>query len=269
MTRPAAPGAIGASQPEPVLVADGLSVRAGRSGPLLLCGVDCRLLAGEVLSVVGPNGSGKTTLVRALSGRLRPHAGEVRLLGRPLFALSPLERARTLAVLPQENALPFALTVEEVVEMGRYPHLGRFGRPGPRDRRAVALAMERMGVDRLARRLFPTLSGGEKQRVLVARALAQEPEVLLLDEPTANLDVNHALELLRLVRSLAADPGLGVLVVEHVLAFARRFADRVLALKAGRRYAEGPPEEVLAPEVVADLFDVTDEAGRRALPSLL
>lgn len=250
-----------------VLRAEGLRVRAG--GAMLLDGVDLSVPRGRVLALVGPNGAGKTTLVRAVSGRLRGVSGRVWLGGRPLAKISPGERARRLAVLPQENPMPFALTVRDVVEMGRYPYLGRLGRPDGADRNAMEAAMERMRVAPLATRVYPTLSGGEKQRVLLARALAQEPDVLILDEPTANLDVNHALELLDLVRGLAHGEGLAVVVVEHTLAYARRFSDDVLALKGGRVFARGAPGEVLSPETVIRLFDISGEAARREVPSLV
>ncbi|MBX5477005.1 MAG: ABC transporter ATP-binding protein [Clostridia bacterium] len=250
-----------------LLEAEGIEVRLG--GTPVLRDVSLAAVTGRVLAVVGPNGSGKTTLLRALTGRVPLARGRVRLCGKPLSAYTPAGRARVMAVVPQEAPMPFALTVWEVVEMGRYPYLGRFGTLSRADRAIVREALERMGVAHLAERRFPTLSGGEKQRALLARALAQRPRVLLLDEPTANLDVNHALELLLLVRRLAREDGLAVVLVEHALAYARRFADEALALKGGRVFAHGDPAEVLSPGRVVELFDVRGAEARRAVQELV
>lgn len=243
-----------------------LDLEAGYRGKPILKGVSLELFPGEVVVLIGPNGSGKSTLLKALSGYL-PSRGEVELLGKPLGAYTPVERARILAVLPQENDLPPTFTVEEAVEMGRYPHLSPFSGPGPSDRQAVEEALSLMGLQDFRRRPLATLSGGEKQRTFLARALAQQPRLLLLDEPLSRLDVNYALELLTLLRNLARR-GMGILAVEHHLAYARLLATRAVALRDGNILAEGAPEAIFRPDLLADLYRVGAD-HRRHLARLL
>jgi iron complex transport system ATP-binding protein len=180
-------------------------------GATLLEAVSLSIRPGEMVGLIGPNGAGKSTLLRVLGGLWRGARGEIRLAGRPLAACSPREVARLVAHVPQSTALDFAFTVREVVLMGRSPHLGRWQIEGAADRQIAEDAMRMMAVDDLAERFVNTLSGGERQRVFIARALAQQPHVLLLDEPTANLDVRHQLEVLHLVAQRAEEEGLAVL----------------------------------------------------------
>lgn len=214
-----------------VLQADQLSIRLG--GRRVVEGVDLGVQAGEVLAVVGPNGSGKSTLLRGLCGLLPPDAGRVLVHGRELQELRPAERARSLAWVPQQSALGARLTVEEVVAMGRFPHRGVRPGLGPDDRRVITAVLQRCDATDLARRELATLSGGERARVLIARALATEAPVLCLDEPTASLDVGHALDCYRLCRQLAA-AGHAVIIVLHQLGHVRRHTDRCLLLDGGR-----------------------------------
>jgi iron complex transport system ATP-binding protein len=234
------------------LDAHDLAVRYGDS-PLALDGVRCGVTGGRFLAVVGPNGSGKTTLVRALSGLVRLHRGEVRVDGRPLAQWTRPALARVLAVVPQGEEVVFPLRVEETVMLGRYARLGPFAAPGVADRAAVADALARCDVAAFAGRTIDSLSGGEWQRVRLARALAQEPRVLVLDEPTTSLDVRHEMELFELVRRLV-DGGLAVLVITHHINLAARFADRMILLSAGRVAAEGSPAEVLRRETLREVF---------------
>jgi ABC-type cobalamin/Fe3+-siderophores transport system ATPase subunit len=213
------------------------------------CGVD----PGRLAAVVGPNGSGKTTLVRALAGLAVPETGEVRLQGRPVTSWSRPELARIMAVVSQREEVTFALRVEETVMLGRYAHLGPLGAPRAADRAVVADTLARCDVADLARRPVDTLSGGEWQRVRVARALAQEPRVLVLDEPTAALDVRHEMELFELIRSLV-DGGLAGLVITHHINLAARFADRIVLVDRGRIVADGAPSVVLRREAVSQVF---------------
>lgn len=233
-----------------ILRAEGVS--AGYGEPVLR-GVSCRVEPGSLLAVVGPNGSGKTTLLRVLLGLLSPTAGTVTLDGRPLGQWPRRELARAIGVVSQREEEAFPLPVEDAVLLGRYPHLGPLAPPGAADRAAVRDAMERADVLPLRRRVTDQLSGGEAQRVRVARALAQQPALLALDEPSASLDIRHEMELFGLVRRLA-DQGLGALVISHHLNLAARFADRMLLLDAGRAAACGTPAGVLTEEAVGRVF---------------
>ncbi|NIA15784.1 MAG: ATP-binding cassette domain-containing protein [Nitrospiraceae bacterium] len=207
--------------------------------------VDAAVRAGEILGIVGPNGSGKSTLLRVMSGLLRPGSGRVTLDGRPLSAFSNVDRARTLAFLPQAVNPAFALSVFEVVCLGRYPHMGAFGALSAHDREVAERCMRHTEIEALETRDFLTLSGGERQRVLLASILAQEPDILLLDEPTAALDIHHQIELFALLARLAED-GYGFAVVTHDLNLAARFCDRLLLLTNWRETPiSGTPAEVL------------------------
>jgi len=221
------------------------SLTVGYGGAPVLRGLDLTVRPGEFVVVVGPNGSGKSTLVRALTRALSPAAGRILLDGRDLGRMRPREVARQLAVVAQETAVGFEFTVEEIVALGRTPHLRPLRGDTPRDREAVAEAMRQTGTAPLAGRLITALSGGEQQRVMVARALAQEPRLLVLDEPTAHLDIAYQVELLDLVRRLNRTQGLTVLAILHDLNLAALYADRVVMLKEGRCWADGAPAEVL------------------------
>ncbi len=236
-----------------LLEARDLVARYGR-GRAALDGVTCAARGGELLAVVGPNGSGKSTLVRVISGLLRPERGEVTVDGRPLARWTRADLAGVLAVVPQGEAVAFPLRVDETVMLGRYARLGPWAAPGARDRAAVAEALARCDVAGLADRTVETLSGGEWQRVRLARALAQEPRVLLLDEPTTSLDVRHEMELFELVRRLV-DGGLAGMVITHHINLAARYADRVLLLSAGRVAGEGSPGAVLREDTLRAVFD--------------
>lgn len=212
--------------------------------------------AGELVALVGPNGAGKSTLIRAVSGVLSPRRGSVRVDGEDLWRLRPAERARRVAVVPQTVRLPAAFTVSEIVRLGRAPHLALWGREGRRDRAIAWEAMLRTEVDALAGRRVGELSGGERQRVTLARALTQEPRVLLLDEATAHLDLRHQVSILELVRSLARQHDLAVVATLHDLNQAALFADRIALLESGRLRACGPPARVLVPEILEPAYGV-------------
>ena len=218
--------------------------------------------AGEMTAVLGPNGSGKTTLVRLAVGYLQPSSGSVRLRGRSLRDCPAGERARTVSVVPQESHLAFDFTVREVVLMGRAPHLGLLGIDSEEDRRIAAQAMEQTDVVRFAERRFTALSGGERQRVVVARALAQRPRLLLLDEPTAALDLKHRLSVYELLTRLNRDLGITVIVVSHDINLAARHCRRVVLLDEGALAADGSPDEVLTAENVRRVYEVEAEIRR-------
>jgi cobalamin transport system ATP-binding protein len=216
---------------------------------------DVSFAYGERFGILGPTGSGKSTLVRLLSGVLRPSRGRITLGGRDLGAYGASERARAIAVVPQETALDFPFSVLEVVLMGRAPHLGGFGFEGDRDIEAAERAMARTGVADLAGRFFHELSGGEKQRVVIARALAQEADVLLLDEPTTFLDIRHVVEIFELVCALAIESGITLVVVLHDLNLAALYLERLAFLKHGRLHSCGAPEEVLTYGAIRDVYE--------------
>jgi iron complex transport system ATP-binding protein len=218
----------------------------------LLDGVSLALTPGEVVALVGPNGAGKSTLLRVLAGDLSPNGGEVTLDGKALASFRARELALRRAVLPQQTVMQFAFAAREVVAMGRHPHSGR--RDAPDDEAIVTAAMVRTETDKLAERAFPSLSGGEQGRVSLARVLAQEAPILLLDEPTAALDLRHQQATLAIARELAAE-GAAVLAVLHDLNLAAAYADRVALLAAGRLEAVGPPWEVLNAAILSAVFD--------------
>ncbi|HUP22631.1 MAG TPA: ABC transporter ATP-binding protein [Thermoanaerobaculia bacterium] len=225
----------------------------------LVRGVDLELRsgadAGELVALVGPNGAGKTTLLRLMAGVWAPSEGAMRLDGADLHTLPRRRLARRIAYVPQSSTPALDFTVSELVAMGRYAHQGWLGAPAPRDHERVRAALERCDAAHLAGRSAAHLSGGELQRVLIARCLATEAEILVLDEPTANLDVAHVLEIMELLAELAG-AGRGVVLALHDLALARRFADRVALLAGGRLVAAGPAGDVLSAERVEQVFGV-------------
>ncbi len=237
-----------------------VSYRAGDAD--LLHDVSLALNGGEVVGLIGPNGAGKSTLLRVLSGLWRGAAGEITLCEKPLGQYRPRQIAQLVGHVAQSATMEAPFLVRDVVLMGRNPHLGRFEIEQPRDRQIAADAMRVTHTQSLADRAMNTLSGGERQRVFLARALAQEPSLLLLDEPTSNLDIRHQMDILATVQRLARQRALGVLIAIHDLALAARFCDRLILLHEGRVLAEGSPEEVLTPLHLARAFGVTAQAYR-------
>ncbi|AWN24533.1 Fe(3+)-dicitrate ABC transporter ATP-binding protein [Deinococcus irradiatisoli] len=208
----------------------------------------------QVTSIIGPNGCGKSTLLRALA-RLRPAAsGEVQLYGQALHTLPGKEVARRLAILPQGPVAPEGLSVEELVWFGRHPHQGPFPLRRPEDRAAVAWALNQTGMTVFAGRPLDALSGGQRQRAWIAMSLAQQTEILLLDEPTTYLDLSHQLEVLHLAQRLNREEGKTVVMVLHDLNQAARYSDELVAMRGGEIYAQGRPEDVLTPALLADVF---------------
>jgi iron complex transport system ATP-binding protein len=231
--------------------------------------LDISIATGEVLALLGPNGSGKTTLLKTLMGLIAPQSGEIRLGERALADVSSRERARLLAYVPQSHVATFAFTVETVVLMGRTAHGDLFSRPNSADRTVARQSLERMGIGHLSERPYTMISGGERQLVLLARALAQEPQFVVLDEPTASLDFGNQGKVIREIRNLAA-AGHGVLFTTHDPNHARRAADRAYLLRDGAKIGEGAVETVLDRAQLETLYGspvefIADrEAGRVA-----
>ena len=239
--------------PPPALQAQGVSVARGARN--VVVGVELAVASNEVVALIGPNGSGKTTLLKALAGLL-PCEGEVLLQGHRLHTLDRRARAQHVAYVPQQSVLDAPLPVHEVVAQGRMSHTPSLRKLSARDRAAIEEAVQAADVAHLLQRPFTALSHGEKHRVLIARGLATQAPLLLLDEPTAGLDIEHVLSLLDLLAGLAAR-GQAVLVVLHPLAEVQSVAHRVLVLSQGRTVAQGPTQDVLTPQLVERVYNVT------------
>jgi iron complex transport system ATP-binding protein len=234
----------------------GYSTRADQARPFLLSDVSVAVARGSLTGLLGPNGCGKTTLLKLLSGVLRPQAGSVALNEAPLAGLSRRQVARHMAVVPQETHPAFDYTVMEMVLMGRHPHLGTFQLEGPDDLALAREALAATDTAHLAGRAYMTLSGGEKQRVVIAGALAQAPDVLLLDEPTASLDLGYQLEVAALLARLNRDRGVTMVLATHDLNLAAALCDRLVLMQQGRVLAQGPTGDVLTPAMVRTLYGV-------------
>lgn len=245
---------------EPVVQMNSIRHRFPESGFILhVPGLDIR--SGEILSIIGPNGSGKTTLLRLAGGILHPENGTVRLLGRDLSRLDRRAAARTIGYLPQDLTCDSDYLVEELVTLGRYPHIRPFGNPGARDRKIVDQSLRATETETLRRRRLSRLSGGEKKRAFLASVLAQKPRVLLLDEPAASLDIHRQVHFFRLLTGLSRE-GIGVAVVTHDLNLASLYSDRVLLLKNGTPAAAGRPEEVLTKKNLESIYGAYVLLGR-------
>lgn len=231
-------------------------VSLGYPDRLVLSGITFTVEAGEVFAVVGPNGVGKSTLIKAASGILPLQSGRIEVNGDPITGLNPDQRARRIAVVPQATHVPPAFTARQVVAMGRTPYLGWLEREGPADQAQTQAALERTGTTDLAERPMGELSGGERQRVMIARALAQAASVMLLDEPTAHLDLRHQDQILKLIQALAHEEGLAVLIALHDLNLVARFADRVALLSNGSVSKKGDPRQVLTPTDLAAAYGI-------------
>ena len=231
---------------------------------MVLRGITLDVARGSIIGILGPNGSGKTTLLRVLAGTRQPHRGAVTLDGTPLAQLSRPALARRMAVVPQETQLAFDYTAAEVAMMGRYAHLGAFEIEGPADVAAIDRALESTGTWRLKDRLFTTLSGGEKQRVIIASALAQidEAGVLLLDEPTASLDLRYQIEIADLLRQLHRQRGVSIVISTHDLALAGALCECLVLIRDGAVVAAGPTDDILTPENIRAVYDVDAEIVR-------
>lgn len=249
----------------PLIEAEGLAI--GHSGVPLARGISFAVSAGEVLVLLGPNGAGKTTLFRTLLGLLPAMDGTVRMSGRILKDMSRAEIAQATALVPQSLNAPFAFTALDVVLMARTARLGLFARPGAADHRAALVALHRMGIDHLADQPVTTLSGGQRQLVLIARALAQETPLLILDEPNASLDWGNRLRLLMRIKDLAAE-GLALILSTHDPDHAARLATRVLTIAADGQAWQGSAAEACSLERLAELYGLAPEIAEAEISRL-
>ncbi|HZS64852.1 MAG TPA: ABC transporter ATP-binding protein [Xanthobacteraceae bacterium] len=237
---------------ELLLRGEAVTVRLGKA--LVVDSANLTLRAGEFVALVGPNGAGKTTLMRALAG-LQPARGKIELRERRLDSFGPRERARSIAYLPQGHVFYWPVSAASVVGLGRYPHADAFSRPSPEDATAVSRALKATGLEPLADRRVTTLSGGERARVALARALATEAPILFADEPTASLDPRHQLLVMEMLRRTTRT-GAAVLAILHDITLAARFADRIVLMDGGRIVADGLPADALNPAQIAKVFGV-------------
>jgi len=235
------------------LTTDRITYRAG--GRLLVDGISLTLATGRLIGLVGPNGAGKSTLLRAINGLLGPVSGTVLLEGQDLQGLSPAQIARRVGRVPQTPPVDLDFAVMEVVLMGRYARSAGWQETAA-DRDLAMGALQQTRTAHLAHQMYSTLSGGERQRVIVARALVQEPKVLLLDEPTANLDLRHQVEVLEVVRRLARERQVAAIAAIHDLSLAARYSDELLVLSEGRAVAAGAPDQVITPDLLRQVFGV-------------
>jgi iron complex transport system ATP-binding protein len=229
-------------------------VQLGYGRRIILDDISFQVNSGELVGLIGPNGCGKSTIIRALSHILHPHSGQILLDGQNIKKIPRQALARLLGVVPQMPLLPSAFSAFEIVLMGRNPHLGLFQYEGPREMAIAWQAMERTGTQSLAERRVSELSGGEIQCLLMARVLAQETKAVLLDEPTANLDIGRQVEILDMIKGLCLDNRLTVLAALHDLNLASQYCDRLVLINEGRIHAEGKPMEVITPQNMADVY---------------
>ena len=237
----------------PMLQVEALA--AGYAGEKTIRDISFSLAKGDLVGLIGPNGSGKTTLLKACLRLLHTDSGSLRVDGKSMSALSRREIAKRITMVPQDTHVDFAFSVRELVAMGRYPHLGRFRTETGEDRAAISRAMSLTRVDAISDRPAVELSGGERQRVLIARALAQATPVILLDEPTSNLDLAHQVEVLQLIREITRENRCALAAI-HDVSLASRFCDRLIVMRDGTIATQGRPEQVLSKKLFEELFHV-------------
>jgi iron complex transport system ATP-binding protein len=235
---------------------------ASYNGRDVLKQIDLKVERGIFMGLLGPNGSGKTTLLRCISGNLSPRKGTVRIMGRSVDRWKEKELARRMAIIHQDTNPGFDFKVSEIIAMGRYPYLKRFSFNDPEGNRAIARALEWTNMEELKEKEISKLSGGEKQRVFIARAFAQASDILLMDEPTKNLDIRHSMDIMEIVKENGRLRKMAVLTVLHDIDLAARFCDRIALLKHGRVVAEGETEKVLTEDIIRRVFDIKVKVHR-------
>ncbi len=220
----------------------------------IIDGISFTINKGDLAALIGPNGAGKTTVFRVLSGYIRVTGGSVKIKDKNIQDLSHSERAGTMAVVPQNVFSPMAYTVRQIVEMGRVSRLSKFAAPSRKDKEAISNAIDVMDVGTYSKTPFNNLSGGEKQRVMLAMALAQEPEILLLDEPTSHLDIGHSSQLMKILGGLNRERNLTIILISHDINIAARYSSRIILMKSGRIIRDGSVKDVLVPSLIESAY---------------
>ena len=245
---------------------DGLSV--GYDGNAIIKDINHLIKKGEIVTLIGPNGAGKSTILKTVSRQLQPVSGAVYVSGRELGGFDQAELAKVMSLLLTERIDPEYMTGRDIIETGRYPYTGKMGIFSERDHAVVDNVIELLGIRELADRLFRKLSDGQKQRILIGRALAQEPEILILDEPMSYLDIRHKLELIEILKKLRSEKNITIVMSLHEFELARVIADKVICVKEDGIGMAGTPEEVLQPDVLKELYGITDERFELLLQSM-
>lgn len=240
-----------------IISADGLSVGYGRK--VIVDGIEFEVKQGEILTLIGPNGAGKSTVLKTIAGYLKRLDGTVMVGNRDMLEFSEKEMAKRLSVVLTERISPELMTCREVVETGRYPYTGSFGLLTEKDRAVVENAIEKVSMQDYADVDFSSVSDGQRQRVMLARAICQEPEILILDEPTSYLDIHHKIQFLEILRSLAKEKQMAVILSMHELDFAEKISDYVLCIKGGKITLSGTPDKVFTAENIMGLYDIPEK----------
>lgn len=238
------------------------NVWAGYQDKVVIRDISLVAQKGEFIGIIGPNGAGKSTLIKTLSRTLRPFKGEIVYGGRDIYEMQANEVARAVAVVPQDTLIVFDFLVRDIVMMGRIPHMKRFKKETEADFRIAERSLELTNTMGLKDRFINELSAGERQRVIIAKALAQEPRLLILDEPTAHLDISHQIEIFNLIKSLSRKEGLTVVSVLHDLNLASEYCDRIILMSEGRIFVEGPPQEVLSYKTIEEVYKTVVVIGQ-------
>ena len=228
--------------------------RAGCSAAAVVSGINIKIARGKTVCLIGPNGSGKTTALKTITGQLRELGGSMSICGRPLSGMSEKERAKYISVVLTEKISPELMTCRDIVSMGRYPYTGRMGLLRSEDRAKVDEALEMVNASDIADRQFSMTSDGQRQRIMLARAICQESALIVLDEPTSFLDIRYKLEIITVLKKLARERGTGVLMSVHELELARAAADYVICFKGGSVFAEGAPDEIFDDRLISELY---------------
>lgn len=244
-----------------VISADKLSV--GYEKNIIVSGINFEVKQGEILTLIGPNGAGKSTVLKTLAGYLESITGNIIIVGRDAHKISASEMSQKLSVLLTERICPDLMTCQEVVETGRYPYTGKFGLLSEHDKKIVNNAIEAVEISELSDMDFNSVSDGQKQRVMLARAICQKPEILILDEPTSYLDIRHKIVFFEILRRLVSERKIAVILSIHELNFAEKISDKVLCIKGGKIIRAGEPKEIFTEENIREIYDIPQNLYRK------